>query len=267
MHNPRRAGRLGAASEASRTTAARIARGSGETAIIDVTLSPQELQKLFDPLPDVVFFVKDEECRYAHVNQTLIQRLGMRRREDIIGKSVLELYPASLANTYIMQDRRVLCGEAIENLLELQLYPNRLRGWCLTLKQPIHKNGRVVGLIGISRDLGQPDSQHSSFGRLQRAVNHMQAHFNHPLRVQTLADIAGVSVAQLERLFKRVFQLTPQQLLTKLRIETAMRMLHSGASIAEIGQICGFSDQSAFARQFKCTVGMPPRDYRALVKR
>lgn len=234
---------------------------------IDITLPPEQLQALFDPLPDVVFFVKDAECRYAHVNQTLVQRLGLKQRGDIIGKSVIELYPASLANTYIMQDRRVLCGDEIENLLELQLYPNRLRGWCLTMKQPIRKNGQVVGLIGISRDLGQPDSQHSSFARLQSAVNYMQAHFNDPLRVKMLAEIAGISVAQLERLFKRVFRLTPQQLLTKLRIEAAMRMLHGDRGIAEIGQLCGFSDQSAFARQFKCTVGMPPRDYRALVRK
>ncbi len=214
----------------------------------------------------MVFFVKDAECRYAHVNRTLIQRLGLPRREDIIGKSVLELYPASLSAAYITQDRRVLAGEVIENLLELQLYPNRRRGWCLTLKQPIHKDGRIAGLVGISRDLGQPDSQHSSFSRLQRAVNHMQTHFSDPLRVQMLADIADVSVSQLERLFKRVFQINPQQMLTKLRIEAAMRMLHGDASIAAIGQLCGFSDQSAFARQFKCTVGMPPRDYRALVR-
>jgi len=217
-------------------------------------------------LPDVLFFVKDTQCRYTHVNQTLIQRLGMKRREDIIGKSVLQLYPTSLANTYIAQDRRVLCGETIENLLEVQLYTDRKRGWCLTMKQPVYEDGNIVGVIGISRDLGQPDSQNSSFSRLQLAVNHMQTHFSEPLRVQTLAGIAGISIAQLERLFKRVFQLTPQQLLTKLRLETAMRLLHTDTSIAEIGQVCGFSDQSAFARQFKCTVGIPPRDYRAMVR-
>src|SRR5690606_37467668 len=182
-----------------------------EIAAIDVPLLPQQLQSLFDPLPDVVFFVKDADCRYAHVNQTLIQRLGLPRREDILGKSVLELYPASLSATYIAQDRRVLAGEVIENLLELQLYPNRMRGWCLTFKQPLYQDGRIAGLIGISRDLGQPDNQHSSYARLQQAVSHMQAHFHDPLRVQTLATIAGVSVSQLERLFKRVFQITPQR--------------------------------------------------------
>lgn len=232
---------------------------------MEITLSPHELQPLFDPLPDVVFFLKDDQCRYLYVNRTLVQRLGLAGQDEIIGKSVLQLYPQSLADTYIAQDRRVLAGETIENLLELQLYPNRLRGWCLTLKRPVLHEGRTVGLLGISRDLGQPDSRHSSFGRLQHTVAHMQVHFGESLRVRTLAEIAGVSVAQLERLFRRVFQLTPQQLLTKLRMDAAMRLLHTHTSIAEIGQRCGFSDQSAFARQFRRTVGMAPREYRTMM--
>lgn len=231
-----------------------------------LTLPADELLALFNLLPDVVFFIKDTQCRYTHVNQTLSRRVGLKRREDILGRSVLELYPAALAGRYLLQDQRVLRGETIENLLELQLYPNRSTGWCLTRKQPLIENGRVVGLIGISRDLGQPDRRHSSFERLREIVDHMQAHFHAPLRVRQLAEKSGVSVAQLERLFKRVFQITPQQMLTKLRIEAAMRLLHGDDSIARIGQACGFSDQSAFARQFKSTVGMTPRDYRAMVR-
>jgi len=82
--------------------------------------------------------------------------------------------------------------------------------------------------------------------------------------VAKLAELAGVSVAQLERHFRRVFQLTPQQVQTKLRIEAAMRLLRGDQSVAAIGLACGFADQSAFARQFKATVGMTPRDYRAM---
>ena len=133
--------------------------------------------RLFDLLPDVLFFIKDTQCRYTHVNQTLTQRLGIRRREDILGKSVLELYPPALSTRYILQDRRVLKGEVIDNVLELQLYPNRTTGWCLTRKQPLEDDGRIVGLIGISRDLGRPDSRHSSFAQLQDAVEYMQGHF------------------------------------------------------------------------------------------
>ncbi|NZA25100.1 AraC family transcriptional regulator [Luteimonas sp. SJ-92] len=231
-------------------------------AAIDVTIPPGELQAIFDALPDVVFFLKDHEGRYTHVNLTLVRRLGMKDRSEVVGKTALQVFPPRLGGAYVVQDRRVLDGEIIENQLEVHLYPNRTPGWCLTFKRPLAGGRR--SLIGISRDLGQPDSRDSAFGRLQRAVETMQAHYGEPLRVQALAAIAEVSVAQLERLFKRVFQLTPQQMLTKLRIEAAMRLLHTDASIADIGQACGFSDQSAFARQFKATVGVPPRDYRAL---
>jgi len=223
------------------------------------------LQPLFDACPNIVFFIKDKASRYTHVNLTLLQRLGKRAREDVIGKTTAEVFPTQMGARYLAQDRRTLAGETIENLLELQLYANRTAGWCLTFKRPVRQDGEIVGLIGISRDLGAPDRNNSSYARLQRAVEYMQAHYNTSLRISMLAAMAEVSVAQLERLFKHVFQITPQQMLTKLRIEEAMRLLQGDASIAEIGQTCGFSDQSAFARQFKATVGMPPRDYRALV--
>ncbi len=236
------------------------------TTPIDVQLSLDELQDIFDAVPDVVFFIKDRECRYTHVNNTLVKRLGMKSRDDLVGRTTLQVFPERLGSTYLNQDKRVLEGESIENQLELHLYANRSAGWCLTIKRPLSGSKGIGGLIGISRDLGRPDNGHSSFTRLQRALAHMQGNYGLPLRVQTLADIAGVSVAQLERLFKRVFQLSPQQLLTKLRIEEAMRLLQTDLNIAEIGQSCGFSDQSAFSRQFKATVGITPRDYRAMMR-
>lgn len=233
---------------------------------IDVQLSLNELQDIFDAIPDVVFFIKDKDCRYTHVNNTLVKRLGMRDRGDLVGKTALQVFPERLGSSYVNQDKCVLDGEMIENQLELHLYANRCAGWCLTIKRPLNGGKGIGGLIGISRDLGRPDNGHSSFTRLQRALAHMQANYGLPLRVQSLAEIAGVSVAQLERLFKRVFQLSPQQLLTKLRIEEAMRLLQGDMNIAEIGQTCGFSDQSAFSRQFKSTVGITPRDYRAMMR-
>ncbi len=231
---------------------------------MDTMISADEMQVLFDALPDVVFFVKDNESRYTHLNLTLVQRLGRKHRSEVIGKSTVEVFPLPLGGNYLMQDRRVLHGEVIENQLEVHLFPNRTPGWCLTFKRPLCHQDEVVGVVGISRDLGQPDSRHSAYERLNRALKYMQAHHGENLRIKTLADLAGVSVAQLERHFRRVFQLTPQQLLTKMRIESAMRLLQDDKSIAAIGQLCGFADQSAFARQFKATVGMTPRDFRTL---
>ncbi|MGY3041689.1 AraC-like DNA-binding protein [Rhodanobacter sp. TND4EL1] len=231
---------------------------------MDMKISACELQGLFDALPDVVFFVKDCSGRYTHANLTLVKRLGLKRREDVVGRHVADVFPRPLGVSYASQDRRALTGEAIENQLEVHILPNRVPGWCLTCKYPLRQRGDVCGVIGISRDLRKPDGRHPTYPRLIRVIEYMQLHFAESLRVGTLAELAEVSVAQLERHFRHVFQLTPQQALTKLRIESAMRLLREPGSVADIGLACGFTDQSAFARQFKATVGMTPREFRAL---
>ena len=229
-----------------------------------IEISANELQRLFDALPDVVFFVKDGAGRYTHANVTLIRRLGFKHRGEIIGLTTNAVFPANLGTSYAMQDRRVLAGETIEHQLEVHLFPNRAPGWCLTCKHPLIRDGKIRGLVGISRDLGQPDSRHPTYDRLRRVLAYLQDHYAEPVRVGSLAELAGLSVAQLERHFHRVLQLTPQQWLSKVRIEAAMRMLRGDQSIAAVGLTCGFTDQSAFTRQFKATTGMTPRAYRAM---
>jgi len=230
-------------------------------------ISADELESLFDALPDVVFFVKDTEGRYTHANLTLLRRLGLKRRSDVIGKGVTELFPTMMGGSYAAQDRRVLTGELIENQLEVHIFSNRTPGWCLTCKRPlVSSRGEIRGVIGISRDLGLPDGKHPTYERLKLVIAHMQEHYGDGVRITTLAKLANLSVAQLERHFRRVFQLTPQQVLTKLRIEAAMRLLGGDDNVASVGMACGFVDQSAFARQFKATVGMTPSDYRTMVQ-
>ncbi|GAA0716476.1 AraC family transcriptional regulator [Dokdonella soli] len=229
-----------------------------------VKIPADELQALFDALPDVVFFVKDDAGRYTHANLTLVRRLGLKHRSEVIGHSVTELFPAILGGSYATQDLGVLQGEVIENQLEVHIFPNREPGWCLTCKRPLWSRSKVRGVVGISRDLGKPDGRHPTYLRLRRVLAYLQEHYADSVRVHTLAELADLSVAQLERHFRRVFQLTPQQVQTKLRIEAAMRLLHGTDSVAAIGLACGFADQSAFARQFKATVGMSPRDYRGM---
>lgn len=227
-------------------------------------ISADELEPLFDALPDVVFFVKDTEGRYTHANLTLVRRLGLKQRSEVIGRGVTELFPALMSGSYAAQDRRVLTGEVIENQLEVHIFSNRAPGWCLTCKRPVSSRGEIRGVIGISRDLGLPDGKHPTYERLRRVLGYMQEHYGEGVRIPALAELAGLSVAQLERHFRRVFQLTPQQVLTKLRIEAAMRLLGGDDNVAAIGMACGFVDQSAFARQFKATVGMTPSEYRAV---
>lgn len=222
------------------------------------------LESVLDAIPDVVFFVKDIAARYTHVNLTLVHRVGMKRRDQVIGRDVKDLYSSVLADSYARQDQRVLRGEILENHLEVQVLPNRTLGWCVTTKRPLRTSGTVSGIIGISRDLGQADAKQASYAGLRRVLDHMQTHYAEDLRMTQLAALSGLSVPQLRRCFRSVFHMPPQQMQTKLRIEAAMALLRRDESIASISQLCGFADQSAFARQFKATVGMTPTRFRSL---
>lgn len=230
----------------------------------DLHLSADEVTRLFNALRDVVFFIKNLDGRYTHINRTLVRRLGLRAPSDVIGRRPSELFPAPLGEGYATQDRAVLGGHVIENHLEVHLFPDRAPGWCLTHKFPLQQSGATVGLVGISCDLGRPDTRHLTYDRLTRVMKYLEAQYAEPVRVHDLARIAQLSVSQLERHFQRVFQINPGQMLTKLRVDAAMRLLRGPGSIADIGQACGYADQSAFTRQFRRVTGLAPRQYRDL---
>jgi AraC-like DNA-binding protein len=69
-------------------------------------------------------------------------------------------------------------------------------------------------------------------------------------------------VAQIERYCKRIFHLTPRQMIHKVRLEKATELLAGDTPITDIALQCGYTDHSAFSRQFKAMTGSTPRDFR-----
>lgn len=229
-------------------------------------LDPAVLEALFDATPGVVFFMKDRSARYVRVNQTLVQRCGAHGKEDLLGKTVLQVFPVTFGRAYLEQDRRVLReGVPLRNELELHLYARGVPGWCLTTKMPLRDaQGGVTGLVGLSMDLHTPADVPSGYQELSVAVAHVQAHFSEPLRMEELARMASLSLFQFEQRMKRVFQLTAGQFVLKTRLDAACDLLRGPRqTITDVALACGFYDQSAFSRQFKATTGLTPGAYRA----
>jgi AraC-like DNA-binding protein len=74
-------------------------------------------------------------------------------------------------------------------------------------------------------------------------------------------------VYQFEQRMRRIFQITAGQLIQKVRMDAAVqRLRETDAPIAAIALECGYSDQSAFTRQFRRTAGMSPSEYRRAVR-
>lgn len=225
--------------------------------------------ELFDLVPDTVFFLKDAHGRYIAVNQTLVDRCGLRSKADLLGRTVADLFPGELAAGYAEQDRLVLAtGEAIVNKLELHLYPSRQPGWCLTTKLPLRdKSGRVAGLAGLSRDIGAPAAGGAMPAPLVEAVEYLRKNFAEPLTPAVLAKRAGLPPPKFTRLVKRLLQLTPGQLILQTRLQAAARLLReSDESVADVAAACGFYDHSAFTRPFKSATGLTPLAYRAAAR-
>jgi len=204
-------------------------------------------EALFDCLGDLVFFIKNRNGEYVVVNQTLVDRCGRREKSELIGRRPDELFPAPLGAGYRAQDESVFRnGTAIPNKLPLR-----------------NRAGEVIGLVGISKDLPVANRRSVDYASVARVVRHIQTNYGVPLRVKQLAAQAGLSSYQFEQRLRAIFQLTAGQFIQQVRMENAMRLLReSDAPIAQVALECGYSDQSAFTRQFRQTTGLPPSGYR-----
>ena len=233
--------------------------------MLDRLREPFTGEALFDHLPDIVYFIKDARRRYVVVNRTLVERCGLRDKSQLIGRTAGEVLRPPLGALFEAQDGTVLrTGRPLVAQLELHLYPSRDVGWCLTTKLPLlAADGTAVGLVGVSQDLRLPDSSAKEFRNVLAAVSYAENHVATPPTVPRLAEIAGLSRFQLDRRMRRVFGLTTGQWLLKLRLDHARRMLsETDDPIAAVALSSGYSDQSAFTRQFRRATGLSPREYR-----
>ncbi len=224
-------------------------------------------EELFDRVADTVFFLKDADARYVAVNDTLVRRCNLRGKADLIGRTAREVFPAPLGQCFDDQDRRVLReGLSIAGRLELHLHPDGGQGWCLTWKEPLSdRQGKIVGLSGISRDVPVTAGPRPNVAALSQALAFIDDHLDASLRIPDLARRARLSAFQFDQRIRALFGLSAGQYLTKARIERACdRLRRSDAPISLVAQECGYSDQAAFTRQFRKSVGLTPRAYRVV---
>ena len=234
-----------------------------------VMASQWYVERLFDRLPDIVFSLKDRQGRYVSIGATAAMRCGLKHRQDAIGKTAFDLFPRPMAERYTRQDERLFrTGKPIVDSLDLTVYRDGSTGWCLTTKEPLcDQHGTIIGLACVSKDLTEPSRAGFIDSALAETVDFLLEHIDEPLRMDALAQRAGLSQAQFDRRMKKIFQLSAGQYLMKARIDHATRLLSgSDLPIVEIAQQCGFSDQSAFSRQFRQVTGFTPRQYRQLLQ-
>jgi AraC-like DNA-binding protein len=98
---------------------------------------------------------------------------------------------------------------------------------------------------------------------LRRVREYIEANLEETVSVQTLADIAGLSMYHFARAFKQSEGVTPHDYLVQCRVRHAQDLLAStDLPLSEIAVAAGFADQSHCARRFREHVGLSPSSYR-----
>lgn len=99
--------------------------------------------------------------------------------------------------------------------------------------------------------------------RVQRVQDYINEHYREEIRLNHLADIAGMTPVSFSRFFKLRTGKNLSDYIIDIRLGFAARLLvDSTESIAEICYDCGFNNLSNFNRIFKKKKGCVPKEFR-----
>ncbi|MBE7211672.1 MAG: AraC family transcriptional regulator, partial [Gluconacetobacter diazotrophicus] len=86
----------------------------------------------------------------------------------------------------------------------------------------------------------------SRLSRVRRAIALIRDRFDRPLRIEALADHAGMSPASLHRHFRTATAMSPLQYQKVLRLHEARRLIASGREVAAAAYAVGYESASQF---------------------
>ena len=135
------------------------------------------LRTLLDHLPDYIY-VKDTESRFVAANLAVARIMGAASPDDLLGKTDRDFYPEPLAGEYSADEAEVLrSGQPLVNKDEPHVDPAGNRRTVLTTKVPFRDSqGKIVGLVGISRDITERTQAEEELRRAQQQLLDHQTH-------------------------------------------------------------------------------------------
>jgi AraC-like DNA-binding protein len=120
-------------------------------------------------------------------------------------------------------------------------------------------------LAGLVRRHRRPAPAQEPADHTRQAVLRVQSYlddnYRAKVRLGALAEIAGLSVFHLIRVFRAATGLPPYAYLEQVRIHRAAALLREGHPVSRVAALTGFADQSHLTRFFKRLIGVPPGRY------
>ena len=129
------------------------------------------LRTLIDNMPDQIY-VKDTDGRFVLANTAAADCIGVAAPTDLLGKSDLQLFPGACGLRFHADEQRIIAsGQPVLDQLEENINHSGVHRWYSTTKVPLQDDqGRVIGIVGISRDVTLRVAADEAIGLRNRAI-------------------------------------------------------------------------------------------------
>lgn len=101
--------------------------------------------------------------------------------------------------------------------------------------------------------------------RVQVMLVYIHTHYADELSLKDIADAGMMSIAQCNRCFNKMLNVTPYEYLIQYRLQKATNLLKDATlNVTEISEIVGFNNVTHFIQAFKKVYGISPKKYRMM---
>lgn len=232
-------------------------------------LCVEHYTEIFNCLPDIYFFSKNKAGQFTAMNQALLQAIGLKREQEILGKTDYDFFDPRLADRYLEEDNSVMeNGPIFDQIWHVPNQEGRLK-WYISTKYPLYnRNKQVMGIVGLMRDVQSVGPALGPYEEYSTVLKYIHENYSLQIKIPDLAEQLHVSVSLFEKNFKMLFNMTPLQYINKVRFDAASdKLAKTDKSITNIAQECGFYDHTYFAKRFKNEFGLAPKAYREKYKK
>ncbi len=107
----------------------------------------------------------------------------------------------------------------------------------------------------------------SNLSRISHTIAWLREHHAEAIRIEDLADMAGMSVSAFHRSFRAVASMSPIQFQKQMRLrEARLRLVTHPNDVAGAGYAVGYDSPSQFSREYRRQFGVPPGKDAALLR-